>query len=215
MFKLSNVKYKDILAIEDLNIKEKKITCIIGESGSGKSTLLKLLNNMISLDEGSLKFKEKDIIEYNPIKLRREILMLAQTPLMFPGTVKNNFVKTLEYAEKELADDELYKILLKKVDLEHQLDRETNNLSGGEKQRIALARVLLLEPKILLLDEPSSALDDKTEEFIIQMVVDYIKKREGTLVMVTHSKKIANEYAETIISLNNGKVQSMEKKEVI
>lgn len=209
MFKLSNVKYKDVLNIEKLEIKKNDITCIIGKSGGGKTTLLKLLNNMISIDEGSLKFKKQEITAYNPIELRREILMLPQNPIMFPGTIKNNFTKTVEYAEKNLANDKVYSSLLKKVDLEHQLDTDTKNLSGGEKQRIALARVLLLQPEILLLDEPSSALDEETEEFIIQMVVNYIEKRKGTLIMVTHSKSVADKYGDTIITLDNGQVQNI------
>ena len=212
MFKLSAVKYKDILVINKLEINENKITCIVGKSGSGKTTLIKLLNNMISIDSGSIKFMGQEITEYNPIQLRREILMLPQNPVIFPGTIKDNFTKTLEYTENELKDEKHYLGLLKKVDLKQGLNTDTEKLSGGEKQRLALARVLLLEPQILLLDEPSSALDEATEEFIIQMVVNYIKEQNGTLVMITHSKKIADKYGEVIISLNNGKIENIENR---
>ncbi|MFW6264973.1 MAG: ATP-binding cassette domain-containing protein, partial [Bacillota bacterium] len=106
-----------------------------------------------------------------------------------------------------------YNKLMKKVGLNHELDTDTNNLSGGEKQRLALARILLLEPDILLLDEPSSALDEETEEFIINMVVNYIKKKEGTLIMVTHSRSVASTYGDFIITLNNGKIENIEEEE--
>ncbi|MFW6287595.1 MAG: ABC transporter ATP-binding protein [bacterium] len=210
MFKLSNVKYKDVLDIKELEIKENEITCIIEKSGGGKTTLLKLLNNMITVDEGSLRFKDQIIRDYSPVELRREILMLPQNPVMFPDTIRDNFVKTLEYTQNEPAGDEAYNDLLKKVDLDHSLDTDTKKLSGGEKQRIALARVLLLQPRVLLLDEPSSSLDEETEEFISEMVVDYIKEQKGTLIMVTHSKSVADKYGETIITLNNGQVQDIE-----
>ncbi len=212
MFKLAAVKYKNILDIKKLEIKEREITCIIGKSGGGKTTLLKLLNNMISIDSGSLTYKGQEITDYNPIQLRREILMLPQNPVMFPGTIRDNFVKTVEYTESGSLNEEVYSSLLQKVDLNHKLDTDTRKLSGGEKQRLALARAILLKPGILLLDEPSSALDEDTEEFIIQMVVDYIKGKEGTLVMVTHSRNVAARYGDTVISLSAGKIEKIENR---
>ncbi|MEJ6950702.1 ABC transporter ATP-binding protein [Natronospora cellulosivora (SeqCode)] len=216
MFSLKNVKFKDILNILDLEIEEKKITCILGKSGGGKTTFLRLLNNIISADQGTIKFKNKDIEEYHPIELRREIIMLPQSPSMFPGTIEDNFSKTLEYTEsKEIKQEnkvKLYGELLKKVGLSHTLDTNTKNLSGGEKQRLALARILLLKPAILLLDEPSSALDEETEDFIIKMVVNYIKEKKGSLIMVTHSRSVAEKYANIIITLNNGKIEEIERK---
>ncbi|MDD2591179.1 MAG: ATP-binding cassette domain-containing protein [Fermentimonas sp.] len=209
MFRLKNLKYKDILDIGDLHIEEHKVTCIVGKSGGGKTTLLKLLNNLISAEEGTILYKDKNIEGYNPLELRREVVMLPQTPVMFSGNIRDNFEKTLRFTEKSMADDETYKGLLERVGLMHPLDSETKNLSGGEKQRIALARVLLLKPEILLLDEPSSALDDETEDFIISMVVSYSRETGGTLIMVTHSRSVAEKYADTIITLYDGKIQAV------
>lgn len=209
MFRLNNVKFKNILDIAELNIEDHRVTCIVGKSGGGKTTLLKLLNNLISADEGTIFYKEKHIEEYNPIELRREVVMLPQNPVMFTGNIRDNFEKSLLFTEKPLADDDTYRSLLEKVGLNHQLDSDTKNLSGGEKQRIALARVLLLKPEILLLDEPSSALDDETEDFIISMVVNYSRESGGTLIMVTHSRGIAEKYADEIITLFDGKIQEV------
>lgn len=208
MFRIKNLKFKNILDIDDLHIEGNEVTCIVGKSGGGKTTLLKLLNNLISADVGTILYKDKNIEKYNPLELRRNVVMLPQTTVMFSGSVRDNFEKTLLFTEKESADDEIYKGLLKKVGITHLLDADTLNLSGGEKQRIALARVLLLRPETLLLDEPSSALDDQTEDFIIRMVVDYSRETAGTLIMVTHSRSIAEKYANTIITLYDGKIQS-------
>ena len=108
MFRLKNLKYKDILDIGDLHIEEHKVTCIVGKSGGGKTTLLKLLNNLISAEEGTILYKDKNIEGYNPLELRREVVMLPQTPVMFSGNIRDNFEKTLRFTEKSMADDETY-----------------------------------------------------------------------------------------------------------
>ncbi|MCF8000563.1 MAG: ATP-binding cassette domain-containing protein [Halanaerobiales bacterium] len=210
MFELKNVEYKNIIKVDNLKINEGEITCIVGRSGGGKSTFLKLLNNMISSDSGTIKFKEKEINDYNPIKLRREVLMLPQNPVIFSGNIRDNFAITLQYNDQYEMSDEKYEQLLKKVGLhELDLDDEAEKLSGGEKQRLALARILLLDPDVLLLDEPSSALDEETERLIIEMVVDCINEKNGTLVMVTHSKDIAKKYGDRIITINEGKLDKI------
>lgn len=207
MFKLNNVKYNDILKVNNLELKENKITCIVGKSGGGKTTFLKLLNNMISPTSGIIKFKGKDIMDYDPVELRRKVPMLPQNPAVFSGTIKENFDLALKYTDLKPKNEKDYKEILNRVGLEEQkLDKNADDLSGGEKQRVALARILLLEPNILLLDEPSSALDEKTEKLIIETVVEYIKNKNGTLIMVTHSTKIAEEYGDDIITINHGKI---------
>lgn len=208
MFKLENVKYKNILSIDRLTIEDNKITCIVGKSGGGKTTFLKLLNNMLEHDTGIIKFKNKEVAEYDPVELRRKVPMLPQKPVMFPGTIKDNFDMTLKYAEKNNKTTKDYIDILETVGLRDQkIDKKAAKLSGGEKQRIALARVLLLDPDFLLLDEPSASLDQVTEELIIKMVVDYIKNKNGTLIMVTHSNRIAELYGEEIVTINNGKIE--------
>lgn len=210
MFELKNVKYKDILEIEELTINESEITCIVGRSGGGKSTFLRLLNNMVSADKGEILFKGESIEKYNPIKLRREVLMLPQNPVIFSGTIRDNFTITLNYNNEYAMADENYDKILEKVGLKEQaLDDEAEKLSGGEKQRLALARILILDPDILLLDEPSSALDEETERLIIEMVVKCIKDKSGTLIMVTHSQEIAEKYGDRIITINEGELDRL------
>jgi putative ABC transport system ATP-binding protein len=132
--------------------------------------------------------------------------MLSQSPGIFPGSVRENLLIGLKFSEKDPADDSELVEIMKKVHLYKSLDDVAENLSGGEKQRVALGRVMLMDPKILLLDEPSSALDEKTERNIIKEVTDYVKTKNKTLIMVTHSKEIARDPADEIIEMAQGRV---------
>ncbi len=205
MFEIKNVKYKDIIFIDNLEIRGGEVTCILGKSGGGKTTLLKLLNHLYSYDTGSIVFKGDELKEVDPINLRRQVVMLGQSPTIFSGTVRDNLLVGSKFHGISPNDSQLLDTL-KKVYLDIDLDADASNLSGGEKQRLALGAVLLLKPEIMLLDEPSSALDEDTEKFIIDMVVNYIKKKKGTLIMVTHSGEIAREYADRIIRVDKGRI---------
>jgi len=207
---LENVRYRDILDIERLDIPSEKITCIVGESGSGKTTLLRLLNNMISCDRGNIFYRGQSIYTINPIELRRKVIMLAQNPVVFPGTIKDNLLIGLKFSEKPLVSDEKLKEVLEKVYLEKAIEDGSENLSGGEKQRLALARVMLTNPEVFLLDEPSSALDENTEELVIARIVQHVKQNNKTLVMITHTKKIAQMYGEKLIEMKKGRVSPLE-----
>lgn len=206
MFTLKNVKYKHILDIDDLTIQKCKVTSIVGESGSGKSTLLRLLNKLISCDSGEIYYNDQPLDTINSIELRRNVVMLPQLPAIYPGTVRDNLLIGLNFADKSLVDDARLRQVLTIVHLNKELGDVSDKLSGGEKQRLALGRVLLLDPEVFLLDEPSSALDEETERIIIEKLVAYTKEANKTLIMVTHSKKVAQTYSEDIVEMNQGKV---------
>ena len=206
MFLLKNVKYKDILDISNLRIEKNKITSIVGESGSGKTTLLRLLNKLISCDSGEILYRNESLNDIDSIELRRKVVMLPQAPVIFPGNIKDNLLIGLELAEKPKANDEKLQSVLKRVRLNKELSNESSSLSGGEKQRLALARVMLLEPDVFLLDEPSSALDEETEDNIIEQLVECIKQTKKTLIMIIHSKKVAETYSDNIIEISQGRI---------
>ena len=208
MFDLENIKFKNILNISSLKIPEAKISCIIGESGSGKTTILKLLNHMISPDSGMVLYKGRDVLQWNPVDLRREVVMLPQNPITFAGDIRENLLIGLEFSEKPKKSNEELEAALKLVNLDKSLDISAEKLSGGEKQRLSLARVILMEPEVLLLDEPSSALDEETANLVIERVVDYVRKYNKTLVMVTHSRMIANKHADNLVIVSKGQIES-------
>ena len=211
VFSLKNVAFRDIIEIGYLVIPENKVTCIVGKSGSGKTTLLKLLNNLISPDKGDILHKDKRLEEFDPVELRRRVVMLPQVPVIFPGTIRKNLLMGIELSDREPVEDRVLVSHLKGAKVDKDLDSDASKLSGGEKQRLALCRITLMKPEVLLLDEPSSALDDGTEELIIESMVSFARKESKTLVMVTHSKRIARTYGEYIVSMDKGKVVQVEE----
>ncbi|WP_129598251.1 ABC transporter ATP-binding protein [Anaerophilus nitritogenes] len=203
MFFLKEVKYKDILSIKKLHIPKNKITCIVGKSGSGKTTLLKLLNKMIPYDHGEIFYNHKLLNDVNSVELRRKVIMLPQVPAIFPGSIRENLLIGLKFSQKPFVGDSQLLNILETIHLNKDLEEDCKNLSGGEKQRVSLGRVLLLNPEVLLLDEPSSALDEDTEHIMIQSLVGYTKKHHKTMIMVTHSKRIVTHFADEIITIAN------------
>lgn len=207
MFEFIDVQYKDIVDLPNLYI-NKGLTAILGQSGSGKTTILRMLNKMISPTQGWILFYGQDLKEIKSVSHRRNVIMLSQNPAMFDGTIRDNLTLPFKLQEKENpVEDELYR-MLSRVQLDKKLETPVIQLSGGEKQRLALGRIFLCNPSVYLLDEPSSALDEDTEDTIINMVSEHIKTSGKSVVMVTHSKSIAEKYADEIIELSNGKIVS-------
>ena len=206
MFLLKQVKYREILDIENLNIPKLKTTFIFGNSGSGKSTLLKLLNKLISPESGYIYYDKKLMSDISSIELRRKVVMLGQNPIIFEGNIRDNLLIGLKFSEKKPLNDIDLKIMLDLVNLDKQLDEDSYTLSGGEKQRLSLARALLLNPEVLLLDEPSSALDENTELSVISTVVQYCKDNDITPIIVTHSTLLKDTFSEYNIEIKEGKI---------
>ena len=211
MFLLKDIKFKNILDIENLEINENVVTVVKGESGSGKSTMLKLLNNIISPDSGIVIYNGVDVNNINPITLRREVIMQSQFPTIFPGNVRENLniIFTLR-GEEGLADEKLLKAM-EIVNLKKDLNDDAQNLSGGEKTRLSIARLFLVEPDVFLLDEPGASLDSKTEEILMNNVIAEIKKKNKTLIFISHSEN-PEIISDEIITLKDGRVLSHERQ---
>ena len=203
MFEIKKLKFKHILQIDHLMI-DRQITCLIGPSGSGKTTLLRMLNRLNEAEEGSIYFNGVDIKEMHPIKLRRKIIMLGQTPILYSGTIADNLQIGLRLSEQPLAAENRLLAYLDKVGLHKELIVTYENLSGGEKQRLFLALVLLMEADVYLADEPSIAKDKETESFVIDNLVTFVKEHDKQLVMVTHSSEIAQRYPHGLLELAQG-----------
>lgn len=205
MFEIKNLKFKSILDIPYLQI-NKPISCIIGPSGSGKTTLLRMLNSLNIPDEGTIFYNNQDISKMDTVKLRRKIVMLGQTPVIYSGSIEDNLQIGLEFSKKLPASKNTLRETLKRVELDKELSEGCSNLSGGERQRLCLARVMLMDADTYLLDEPSAALDKETEEFIIDNFSRFVLENKKELIMITHSEHIAQKFLESIIRIENGKV---------
>lgn len=206
MFEFHDVTFKDIIKIDELQINHDEITCIIGPSGSGKSTMLKLINKLISPSSGYITYNGKDIANIDPVSYRRRVPMLAQNPLTFKGSIRDNLLIGRKFQDKDPVSDEILNKALASVKLDKSLSTDMENLSGGECQRVSIARLMLLDSQIYLLDEPSSALDDITEDFVIGTMVDMAKKENKTIIYVTHSSEISKKYSDRIIKIVDGEV---------
>ncbi len=195
MVKIRNLKktYGDrtVLDIESLQVKKGEILAIVGANGSGKSTLLKILAGVMKSDEGETEIDGR-------------MLYLPQQCIPFRKTVKGNIMLCLkgEKAEKERVCNEL----LQRLALSELKDKKAQNLSGGECQRLCLARVLANESDVLILDEPSSAADIEGAEIIEAAIRNYQKQTGCTVIMTTHSPRQARDMADRIVILHKGKI---------
>ncbi len=155
---------------------------IVGPSGAGKSSFLRLLNRLDDPIDGEVLFYGEPLMSYPPTVLRKKVAMLFQTPYLFPGTVKDNF----EYCVS-LRSDDMVVSNLSRVGLKPEFaDKDADCLSVGERQRVAIARSLILEPDVLLLDEPTSALDPASTKKIEELILTLSAELCLTIIMVTH-----------------------------
>lgn len=205
MFEFVDVTYRDILDVPELTISE-GVTAVVGPTGCGKTTLLKLLNKLISPTSGHVRYRGADLAQIPSVEHRRQVTMLTQSPAMFEGSVQDNLVAGLTFQGRPVPPAADLRHALAQVRLTKELDDPAATLSGGEKQRLALARVILTDPDVFLLDEPSSALDEVTERTVIDMVTDHSRARNKSIVMVTHAKVVAQDYADEIIDMDHGTV---------
>lgn len=178
---------------------------LFGPSGAGKSTLLHLFNRLSDPEEGSIQYLGKNLQDYGIIELRKQVGLVMQAPNLFPGTVLDNlkFGPSLHGEWK----DSNAKSLLEAVQLPlDYLNRAIDQLSGGEQQRVSLARTLANKPSVLLLDEPTSALDQHTTEEIEQVLEGLAVEQGVTLIMVTHHLDQAKRLGSRGIFLADGEI---------
>ena len=213
LLEMNNVTYvndgKTILKDISLNIEQKDFMSIVGASGSGKSTLLKLCSDLISPTNGSIFYKGKEFNDYSPMELRKNIAYCFQTPYLFGDTVMNNInfpfsIRNVKFDSNKVSH--LFSLFHMTTDY---LLKDVRNLSGGEKQRIALIRSLIFMPQILLLDEITSALDNNNSK-IVENVIDSLNKEGITVLWVTHNLEQSMKYANKLLTVEAGEIKSLE-----
>ncbi|MCI2419775.1 ATP-binding cassette domain-containing protein [Saccharopolyspora sp. K220] len=206
LFSLTNVtvrrRHSTVLNEVSLRITAGRCTALLGPSGSGKTTLLRLLTRLEEPDRGHITVDGTRLDDLDVLALRRRIQFIAQQPTLLTDTVLDELrVATPRISESSAAE------VLEKAALppETFLHRSTTGLSGGEAQRLCLARGLTLHPDALLLDEPTSALDDTSADAIAATVRRFTATG-GSVVLVSHDNRIVDRLADEVFILDNGHV---------
>jgi putative ABC transport system ATP-binding protein len=197
----------DVSVVTDisLDVYHGEMLGIVGASGSGKSSLLRLLNRLDEPTSGTVFLDGQDYRQFSPRELRRRVGMVTQRPFLFPGNVAGN-IRFGPLQRGEVVADEDIARLLERVGLPGFAGREVANLSGGEQQRVSLARALANRPQILLLDEPTSALDEQAKMGVEQLICSLVKDTSLTCVMVTHDRDQARRMCDRVALLETGRL---------
>ena len=178
---------------------------VVGASGSGKSSFLRLLNRLDEPTSGTVFLEGHDYREIPPRTLRQRVGMVTQRPFLFPGDVASNLRFGPEQRGEHLPDTEIA-ALLERVGLNGFAIRNVANLSGGEQQRVSLARALANRPEVLLLDEPTSALDEQAKVGIEGLIANFVREDGYTFVMVTHDRDQARRLCHRVALIEHGRL---------
>lgn len=210
-------RYGDVVIIPDLSVDVQagEFFTLLGPSGCGKTTMLRMIAGFIEIERGTVSFGDK-IINDVPVH-RRDYGMVFQNYAIFPSmTVEGNVAFGLENRKVSKADAEPRIVeMLTKVRMEHLRKRHPENLSGGQQQRIALARAIVIRPKVLLMDEPLSNLDAKLRVEIREVIADIQREVGITTIYVTHDQEEALSVSDRIAVMNLGQIQQVDAPEAI
>lgn len=184
---------------------------LVGPSGSGKSTLLRCLNRLEEPTEGAVRFNGRDITTLDPLELRRRAALVLQTPVLFEGTVAENLRMHPAAVRVDLSAPRLVETLAAVGLAPALLARDAATLSGGEKQRVTIARALLGDPEALLLDEPTAALDPPNAALVVEAIAALRRSHGLTIVAVTHQPELIRRLGGAVLYLVGGRVRAYER----
>lgn len=202
-----NKQFGDVFALKDINFNVRKgeWLSIMGPSGSGKTTLINILSLMDNATDGSYELLGQDVTQITSaeqIRLRREIIgMIFQQFHLIPYLTALENVMLAQYYHSAINADDA-KEMLNLVGLSHRFDHLPSQLSGGEQQRVCIARALINAPQILLADEPTGNLDEKNEQIVLE-IFEKIHTEGKTIVLITHNPELGKK-GDTMITLSHG-----------
>ena len=180
-----------------------EVLAVVGPSGAGKSSFLRLLNRLDEPTGGTVRLDGRDYRELAPRVLRRRVGMVMQFANLFPGSVAANIAFGPRQHGEELSSAHIDALLMR-VGLPGYRERDVSNLSGGEAQRVSFARTLANAPEVLLLDEPTAALDEQSARRIEDLVIGIIRERRMTCIIVTHDTAQAHRMADRTMIMEHG-----------
>ncbi|NOY77595.1 MAG: ATP-binding cassette domain-containing protein [Calditrichaeota bacterium] len=198
-----------ILRNISLSIQAGDFAVLLGPSGAGKTSFLRLFNLLELPTRGEIFFKGENLLRFYPPELRQRVVMVMQKPMVFEGSVRDNLTIGLTIRKRPVPDQPVLEAVLRKCNLSPDiLPTKAKTLSGGEQQRLSLARALLLEPEVLLLDEPTASLDVESEKRLIDIIVEENQSAGRTVVCVTHSLPLI-QAASKLIFLDQGQIAAV------
>lgn len=201
-------KFGDVYALKDVSFSVQKgeWLSIMGPSGSGKTTLINILSLMDNATSGVYKLLQNDVTQISneeQLKIRREVIgLIFQQFHLIPYLNALENVMLAQYYHSTTSEEDA-KAMLDKVGLSHRFNHLPSQLSGGEQQRVCIARALINNPEILLADEPTGNLDEKNEKIVLELLKD-IKKDGKTIVLITHNPFLGKQ-ADRMLTLSHGK----------
>ncbi|MFU0921068.1 iron efflux ABC transporter ATP-binding subunit FetA [Kluyvera sichuanensis] len=191
---------KTVLDKINLSVAPGEFKLITGPSGCGKSTLLKIIASLLSPTSGTILFEGKDINALTPEAYRQQVSYCAQTPALFGDTVYDNLIFPWQIRNQNPEPDRFLTQLAQFGLPEETLSKSINDLSGGEKQRVSLIRNLQFLPKVLLLDEITSALDEQNKKNVNEIIHQYVRDQQVAVLWVTHDKDEIS-HADEVVTL--------------
>src|SRR5713226_2439633 len=196
--------------VDDITVRVQKgeVLAVVGPSGSGKSSFLRLLNRLDEPTSGTVYLEGRDYRQIPSQELRRRVGLVTQTPYLFPGTIADNLRFGPRQQGKDLPEETIT-FLLDQVGLADRAKSDVANLSGGEAQRVSLARAIANSPAVLLMDEPTSALDEEAKEEVEALLVQIVKQNLLTCVMVSHDRAQAARLADRVMLLKGGRLEKI------
>jgi tungstate transport system ATP-binding protein len=202
----------DALRIHSLEIIKGETLAVVGPNGSGKSTFLLSLAHLLKPARGEITFHGKLLREWRDIEYRRKIAFVFQDPLLMDMSVRDNIALGLKFRnmDKEETRSRVHK-WAKAMGVEHLLKRRAGQLSGGEAQRVSLARAFVLDPELLLMDEPFSAVDPQTRGQLLQDLSNVLAHDHRTTIFVTHNLGEAAQFGDRVAVIVDGELKQVGK----
>ena len=201
---------RDVLRVDSLDIKRGETLAIVGPNGAGKSTLLLALAHLLPTARGEIAFNGKPLQQWDELEYRRKISFVFQSPLLLDMTVEQNIALGLKF--RGVSKEETHERVgrrIKQLGIEALSKRRASQLSGGEAQRVSLARAFVLEPELLLLDEPFAALDPPTRKKLIDDLSALLAEDQRMAVFVTHNLNEAAQFSQRIAVIVDGAVRQV------
>lgn len=207
---------RDALNINSLEIKQGETLAVVGPNGAGKSTFLLVLADLLKPARGEIKFHNKPLKEWDELEYRRKIAFVFQDPLLMDMSVEDNIALGLKFrgVKKEDAHVQVIK-WSKAMGVDSLLNRRASQLSGGEAQRVSLARAFVLDPELLLMDEPFSAVDPQTRTQLLKDLSKVLAQDHRTTIFVTHNLKEAAQFGDRVAVMIDGELKQVGKPKQI